>query len=812
MTDYTSYKIEIIEGINDDPVPANFNNNGRGPNGSYFIQKYNAFLDAASATVDADETVKTSATDTTAGFLQDKLVAGDNITITLTAPGENESLTIAGAEPHAIKNGLSEAGFFTVDGLFEVTIAGATYARWDLGNPVGSTGCIAIGEDALLTPDVAAYNIAIGTECLRLTTEGTDNVALGSYALSANTTGWQNTAVGSYSLLLNTSGSDNVAIGCFSLWNNTVGVKNIALGDYALRDAVSASANVCVGHSTGLKTTGETNTYVGSECAMANTSGGANTALGYYALANSETGNWNVAVGRDAAFGTAGVSVGGLVAVGAQALKVTAASDNTAVGYQALTDTTTGVNNVAVGHTAASTLTTGSNVICIGQNAQPSATTVSNEITLGNASIASLRVPGLGFELGNCSAATDGQILTYDDVSGNWIPGTAASGGGTAVPPGYLQVYAAGDVIGLTSSNEWYGGIVELGYNASFESNVFFGHNSLKEAYNNIDGPLFTSVVNSVSIGRDCNTQPLADGYIANSVSIGYLAGTSYSMLNGCVFVGNTVGPQQTAEENGIWLQGSVVIGAGSATNATALDGSVIIGKSAANYLTDGLSWNTVAIGSSALQNTTSSADAVAIGSAAGQYTTSGTQNVFVGRWAGQRCTTGSYNVYVGPESGLYALGTTTNTTGSNNICIGRRAYLSAADVSNEITLGNTSITSLRCAVTSITSLSDVRDKKDIQTLPVGLDFVNTLNPVQFTWNTRDGAKVGQQAAGFIAQDLQEAQSGNEYLNLVLDNNPDRLEATPGNLIPVLVKAIQELAEKVEQQSLEIEALKAQVA
>ena len=50
---------------------------------------------------------------------------------------------------------------------------------------------------------------------------------------------------------------------------------------------------------------------------------------------------------------------------------------------------------------------------------------------------------------------------------------------------------------------------------------------------------------------------------------------------------------------------------------------------------------------------------------------------------------------------------------------------------------------------------------------------------------------------GFIAQELQEAQKGSEYLNLVYNVNPDKLEATQGHLIPVLVKAIQELSSKV---------------
>jgi hypothetical protein len=107
----------------------------------------------------------------------------------------------------------------------------------------------------------------------------------------------------------------------------------------------------------------------------------------------------------------------------------------------------------------------------------------------------------------------------------------------------------------------------------------------------------------------------------------------------------------------------------------------------------------------------------------------------------------------------------------------------------------------LRCQVTSISSLSDRRDKKDIKEIPVGLDFINALNPVEFTWNMRDGAKVGQKEAGFIAQELDEAQQDagvEDLMKLVLKTNPEKLEAAPGKLIPVLVKAIQELSSEIE--------------
>ena len=70
----------------------------------------------------------------------------------------------------------------------------------------------------------------------------------------------------------------------------------------------------------------------------------------------------------------------------------------------------------------------------------------------------------------------------------------------------------------------------------------------------------------------------------------------------------------------------------------------------------------------------------------------------------------------------------------------------------------------------------------------------------------RDGGKVDEPDTGFIAQELVEVQDRlNQHIpGLVYDENPERLEAGYGKLIPVLVKAIQEL-------SAEVSALKSQL-
>ena len=83
-----------------------------------------------------------------------------------------------------------------------------------------------------------------------------------------------------------------------------------------------------------------------------------------------------------------------------------------------------------------------------------------------------------------------------------------------------------------------------------------------------------------------------------------------------------------------------------------------------------------------------------------------------------------------------------------------------------------------------------------------GINFIEKLRPVQFTWKIRgDMTKDGKKRVGFIAQELQDAMPDgqNEILDLVYESNPERLEAKQGNLIPIMVKALQDLQSMVKE-------------
>jgi len=213
-------------------------------------------------------------------------------------------------------------------------------------------------------------------------------------------------------------------------------------------------------------------------------------------------------------------------------------------------------------------------------------------------------------------------------------------------------------------------------------------------------------------------------------------------------------------------------------------------------------------VGFKSLNFNTTGIQNTALGYQSLRYNNSGNYNTALGLNSLYNNTSGDLNTALGYSSGSNII------DGSNLTLIGYDAEPSHVSTSNQITLGNNQITSLRCNVQTITSLSDARDKKNIKDLTLGIDFIMKIKPRSFNWDKRewydnnisDGTNVLENpTAGFIAQELDEVQINEnaEWLNLVLKDNPGKLEATYGNLLPVMVKAIQEL--KVESEKLKVE-------
>ena len=112
-------------------------------------------------------------------------------------------------------------------------------------------------------------------------------------------------------------------------------------------------------------------------------------------------------------------------------------------------------------------------------------------------------------------------------------------------------------------------------------------------------------------------------------------------------------------------------------------------------------------------------------------------------------------------------------------------------------------------ATNATIATSDGRYKKDIAPITDGLALVNKLNPVSFKWKPHQvhDFDLVNTDVGFIAQEVQSALSDSPYLSNIVKSNettlPDETKEeffgiADGKLIPILVKAIQELTARLE--------------
>ena len=114
---------------------------------------------------------------------------------------------------------------------------------------------------------------------------------------------------------------------------------------------------------------------------------------------------------------------------------------------------------------------------------------------------------------------------------------------------------------------------------------------------------------------------------------------------------------------------------------------------------------------------------------------------------------------------------------------------------------------------------SDINLKTDIEDLELGLDFVNTLEPIQYKWAETDDSEAGVRThAGFSAQGIEQnlIDFGVESKDYALFTNSQITESPEedpiyglrsNEFISVLTKAVQELSAKVDSLTARIEVL-----
>ena len=187
----------------------------------------------------------------------------------------------------------------------------------------------AVGVGTMPVINNAGINVAVGYNAMNVAISSSQEVAIGMQALSRDVSGAFNTAVGSNAGLGITTGNANTALGHGAMGGDdfnpaplTSG-QSVALGAWSMQEATTGGGSACVG----------------TNSCQSITTGNGNVAVGNYALAG----------GPGAAAVNTGNDASNNVAIGSLALRSSQVNDQTAVGWQALRDNTTGIEHVAVG-------------------------------------------------------------------------------------------------------------------------------------------------------------------------------------------------------------------------------------------------------------------------------------------------------------------------------------------------------------------------------------------------------------------------------------------------------------------------------
>lgn len=454
--------------------------------------------------------------------------------------------------------------------------------------------------------------------------------------------------------------------------------------------------------------------------------------------------------------------------------------------------------------------------------------------------------------------ATDGYVLTADG-SGNaaW---EEVAGGPTHKTFGTSSIMIGDNATGtIDAANYNVGlGIDVFAALTSGDNNIAIGFeavDALTTGGNNVGiGYKALSASNgswSVAVGSEALKSEATSG---SNVAVGGLSMMTSNGASNNVAVGKQTGYLLTTGDY------NVFVGSNCAFNQTTASNNVGVGYTALYSCTTGS--ELVGVGPKALYNATTATSCIAIGDRAFETLVDAPYNVAIGYKSGQNFETGASNegscTFVGDSSGRSVTSgkqntmigafaghvTTATTTGYRNTVVGANAHCNSATGNKEIVMGfattgigngyttlgsDTARTYNQQGSATWTGTSDERLKENISNLSNSLGFINDLRPVTFNWKTlgsvdsslpvyREGSSERYQQvngelprAGFIAQEVKTVIDNHSEIpngQKIWHQAPDGIQGTAeGELIPYLVKAIQELSAKNDALEARIETL-----
>ena len=432
--------------------------------------------------------------------------------------------------------------------------------------------------------------------------------------------------------------------------------------------------------------------------------------------------------------------------------------------------------------------------------------------------------------------ADGADIITASAGTSNFRAGVNA---GNSIASGGNYNVAVGDEAGtaITTGDS----NIFIGYSAGVATtvgveNVAIGYSAL---LTNVDGSGSTAVGHQALRIHDP-----ASAVATYNTAIGYGSGYATTTAQYNVHCGAFSGYQATEGNYNVGVGYSALYATNTGVSNTGIGTSALAGNTSAGYNTavgayaaDAITTadRNCAVGYAALTTNILSDRNTAIG-AYSLYTMNVASNedgynTAVGEQSGYAITTGQYNTMLGSLAG------DSHQTGDGNICLGYGTETSAVDAAYQFAIGygvtatanstvtigvsgNTASLGLDGSDTSwAAASSDMRLKENIQASTAGLSFINDLRPVTYNWKKAGevptdmpqyeegsekpclGYEYGMTYHGFIAQEVKEA----------IDKHPELEEGfkmwkeydsgvqtvADGNVIPMLVKAVQELSAEV---------------
>ena len=532
------------------------------------------------------------------------------------------------------------------------------------------------------------------------------------------------------------------------------------------------------------------NIGIGFNTLHRNLTGRINLALGDTALFSLQAGRYNVAIGGSALF-SVNSNDGGVLS----------GTRNTVIGSNGMRFVDLGYSNCGMGRNVGQCLTTGFYNTLIGTGAQSGDAPLDlDDLTiLNNTPITASKQVSVGADAGRfCNA--DGNVnigyrAGYDVKKGSVIAIGLQAGENLEIGSSYNGFQRF--IQTKTGTYSWVDNTVTVtiaahGFSKNWTTYIRIGsHEFGYRVINEVEG---------------ANTFTFNTPYLPKS--------------------GNESGTVEVRE----WvtltpvtpLASVIAIGRQAMKDAGAVSSSVAIGDFSLQFMNSN---NNVGVGVFAVTGSSTVGGTGKGNSGVGYSTlrnlTTGSDNVAIGEFAGTNITTGARTTSLGQSAGRTNIDGSNTTVFNNITALGAGARISG---DNQVQLGDSATTTY--AYGTVQNRSDARDKADQRDTVLGLEFINSLRPVDYKWDMRedyaetiigedgeetivqhekDGSKVRNRFHhGFIAQEVAQVirDSGVDFGGFQDHSIHGGCEVQSlgyDEFIAPMVKAIQELTARVKE-------------